>query len=195
MPKTTQKKAPSAKRKVSDKKISKKDEKEIKKVKKTKKIEKTEKIKDSKVAKEEKGKRESAGETKEEGKYYEAVGRRKTSAARVRLWTKGKSELLINGKPFDRYFFTMPLRKTARAALDKLNCLDKFRISVVVSGGGVASQAEAVRHGTARALEKFNPEFRKELKKLGYLTRDDRRRERKKPGLKRARRAPQWSKR
>lgn len=128
-------------------------------------------------------------------RYFEASGRRKTAVARVRLWTEGEKAFVINGKPLEVYFPGSELRQTAKAALEKTDCLDKFRISVLVKGGGFNAQAEAVRHGIARALVIFNPDFRKQLKRVGFLTRDPRMRERKKFGLKRARRAPQWSKR
>ncbi len=128
-------------------------------------------------------------------RYFEAVGRRKTAIARVRLYTKGEKAFLINGEPYDVYFKTLELQKTARAALEEMICLDKFRISVFVKGGGLSSQAEAVRHGITRALVCLNADFRKRLKKAGFLKRDSRMRERKKFGLKRARRAPQWQKR
>ncbi len=128
-------------------------------------------------------------------KYYEAIGRRKTATARIRLFTRGTKEFLINDKPYEIYFPVLELKQTAAASLETMKCLDKFRISVKVRGGGCHSQAEAVRHATARALVKFNPDFRKRLRKAGFLTRDQRMRERKKFGLKRARRAPQWSKR
>jgi len=129
------------------------------------------------------------------GKYFEAVGRRKTSQARVRLFTQNKKDITVNGRPFDKYFPTLVWQKTVEAPLEKLNCLGKFGIQVQVGGGGVSSQAEAVRHAISRALVLLNPYFRKRLRKSGYLTRDSRMRERKKFGLKRARRAPQWSKR
>lgn len=128
-------------------------------------------------------------------KYYEAVGRRKTAVARVRMWTKGEKEFLVNDKPLDRYFTLLELQQTATASLDTMKCRDKFRVVAKVHGGGLSAQAEAIRHGTARALVLFNPNFRKRLRKVGYLTRDPRMRERKKFGLKRARRAPQWQKR
>lgn len=128
-------------------------------------------------------------------KYYEAIGRRKTAVARVRMWTKGEKEFLVNERPFDRYFPLFELQQIATASLDKMKCRDKFRISVKVRGGGLSAQAEAIRHGIARALVLFNPTFRKRLRRVGYLTRDPRMRERKKFGLKRARRAPQWQKR
>jgi small subunit ribosomal protein S9 len=135
-------------------------------------------------------------------KYFEAVGRRKTSTARVRLFTNsGTSKkdsvenILINGKPYRDYFSILSLYQKITAPLEELSLLGKFKISVFVKGGGVNSQAEAVRHGIARALVLVNSYFRKKLRKSGFLTRDPRMRERKKFGLKRARRAPQWSKR
>jgi len=134
-------------------------------------------------------------EATENERYFEGVGRRKTSIARIRLYTKGERVFLINKKPFNFYFPSLEMRQIAQAALDKMNCLDRFRIEVLVKGGGLHSQAEAVRHGISRALVLFNPDFRKRLKRAGFLTRDPRMRERKKFGLKRARRAPQWQKR
>jgi small subunit ribosomal protein S9 len=128
-------------------------------------------------------------------RYFEANGRRKTSIARIRLFTKGDKTSLVNGKPYDKYFPTLELKQIFLSALEKMNCLDRFGIEANVKGGGLHSQAEAVRHGIARALVLFNPEFKKRLKKAGFLTRDPRMRERKKFGLKRARRAPQWAKR
>lgn len=134
-------------------------------------------------------------EKAESERYFEAVGRRKTAVARIRLFTKGAKEILVNNKPYQSYFPTLEIQQTAVVALEKMNCLDKFRVIAKVRGGGISAQAEAVRHGTARALVEFNPDFRKKLKKAGFLTRDSRMRERKKFGLKRARRAPQWQKR
>ncbi len=128
-------------------------------------------------------------------RYFEAIGRRKTSVARIRIFTQGEKTFYINNKPLDLYFPNWELRQKALGALEKMNYLDKFKITVVVKGGGLHSQAEAVRHGIARALVLFNQEFRKQLKRAGFLTRDPRMRERKKFGLKRARRAPQWQKR
>ena len=127
-------------------------------------------------------------------KYFEAVGRRKTAVARVRLFTQG-SGISVNDKEYKEYFPIVELQQTAAAALEKMKSLDKFRVSARVKGGGVHAQAEAVRHGIARALVKFSPDFRKKLRKSGFLTRDPRMRERKKFGLKRARKAPQWQKR
>ncbi|MBZ1348237.1 MAG: 30S ribosomal protein S9 [Candidatus Nealsonbacteria bacterium] len=128
-------------------------------------------------------------------KYFEAVGRRKTAVARVRLFEGLGFENLVNDKPLKSYFPCFELQQTALSSLEKINCLDKFYILVKAKGGGLNAQAEAVRHGLAKALTIFNLDFRKTLKKAGYLTRDPRMRERKKFGLKRARRAPQWSKR
>jgi len=128
-------------------------------------------------------------------RYFEASGRRKTSVARVRLFTKGDKVFTINDKPFDQYFSTIELQSIAKSPLEKMKCFDKFRILTKVSGGGIHSQAEAVRHGISRALVAFNQDFKKRLKRAGFLTRDSRMRERKKFGLKRARKAPQWSKR
>ncbi len=136
-------------------------------------------------------------------KYYQAEGRRKTAAARIRLFSSKEKPLekgsrqtfLVNGKPLEKYFPIFELQQIASSSLEKMKCLDKFSVSIRVQGGGLHSQAEAIRHGTARALVLFNPDFRKRLKTAGFLTRDPRMRERKKFGLKRARRAPQWSKR
>ena len=128
-------------------------------------------------------------------KYFEAVGRRKTAIARVRLFTRGEKSFIINDKNLENYFPTLELQQIAKSALEKMNCLDKFRILVKIKGGGLHSQAEAIRLGLSRGLILFNPDFVKRLKKFNYLTRDPRMKERKKFGLKRARRAPQWQKR
>jgi small subunit ribosomal protein S9 len=133
--------------------------------------------------------------TKKAEKYYQATGRRKTSSCTVRLYEKKKGEIVINDKKIEDYFRTPELVKTVKAPLTYLELDNNFYISVKVFGGGVKSQAEAVRHGIARALVVFNEELRKKMKSTGYLTRDPRMRERKKPGLTRARRAPQWRKR
>jgi len=128
-------------------------------------------------------------------RYFEGTGRRKTSVARVRLYTKGDKEMEVNGMPLSKYFPTKFLQALALASLDKMKSMDRFKLTATVKGGGVNSQAEAVRHGIARALVVFNADYRKRLRKAGFLTRDPRMKERKKFGLKRARRAPQWSKR
>ncbi len=128
-------------------------------------------------------------------KYLQAVGRRKTAVARVRLFEKGDKSIIINEKDYKEYFPTLELQQIVEAPLEKMNIEEKFKVTSKVQGGGMHAQAEAVRHGISRALVKFNEDFKKRLRKAGFLTRDSRMRERKKPGLKRARRAPQWSKR
>ena len=133
--------------------------------------------------------------TSKPDKYFEAIGRRKTAIARVRLFTRGEKAILVNGVSYKEYFKTSANQATAVASLVAMKCLDKFRITVIVRGGGINAQAEAVRHGMARVLVDFNNNFKKRLRKVGYLTRDPRMRERKKFGLKRARKAPQWAKR
>lgn len=126
--------------------------------------------------------------------YTEGIGRRKAAVARVRI-VKGKGEAMINEKPLAQYFGMRRLTEFASAPLAALNIGDRFNVSAKVRGGGVSAQAEAVRHGLSRALVRLNPEFKKRLRALGYLTRDPRMVERKKYGLKKARRAPQWQKR
>lgn len=128
-------------------------------------------------------------------RYWEGVGRRKTAVARVRFFTRGEKGIWINNKTLADYFQYPNFQRTAAEAIELMNSGDKFRISVKIKGGGTRAQAEAVRHGTARVLVLFNPDFRKRLKRAGFLTRDPRMVERKKFGLKKARRAPQWAKR
>jgi len=134
-------------------------------------------------------------ETKKKIKYFEALGRRKTSTSRVRLSKGTKKIFLVNEKPLESYFSTFELQEIVLSPLKLMDLVEQFNISARVKGGGLHSQAEALRHGIAKALVLFNADFRKTLKKAGYLTRDSRMRERKKFGLKRARRAPQWQKR
>jgi small subunit ribosomal protein S9 len=128
-------------------------------------------------------------------KYFEGIGRRKTAIARVRLISQKEKGFSVNGKTLADYFPMTELQKIAQSPLDLMDCLEQFKVSVRVSGGGMTSQAGAIRHGAARALVLFNADSRKKLKGAGYLKRDPRMRERKKFGLKRARRAPQWAKR
>jgi small subunit ribosomal protein S9 len=128
-------------------------------------------------------------------KYFQAVGRRKTAVARVRLFDKGDRSITVNEKDYKKYFPTADLQQTAESPLSRMKIEEKFKVEAKVRGGGMHAQAEAVRHGISRALVKFNEDFKKRLRKAGFLTRDSRMRERKKFGLKRARRAPQWSKR
>ncbi len=125
---------------------------------------------------------------------YIGTGRRKNSIARVRL-VPGGGTTVINGKPLDTYFCLETLKVIVRQPLVLTETLDKFDVIASVQGGGFSGQAGAIRHGIARALLKADLEFRPSLKKAGFLTRDPRMKERKKYGLKKARRAPQFSKR
>lgn len=127
-------------------------------------------------------------------KYFEGVGRRKTATARVRL-TPGGTEAVVNGKTLKEYFVLDRYVANALASIRDAKLAEKFGVSVKVVGGGIAAQSEAVRHGAARALVKWDGELKKNLRVLGYLTRDSRMVERKKYGLRKARRAPQWAKR
>lgn len=125
---------------------------------------------------------------------YRGTGRRKTSVAQVRLMP-GNGNFTVNGRDLDEYFAYETLRIVAKAPLDITDTASKFDVIVKVNGGGFTGQAGAVRHGIARALLEVDPEYRAVLKKAGFLTRDPRMKERKKYGLKKARRAPQFSKR
>lgn len=128
------------------------------------------------------------------GKYHYGTGRRKTSTARVRLY-EGKGQMMINGKPAEIYLNPVNLINIVIQPLILVGMKDRFDISVRVVGGGFNSQAEAIRHGVARALLSMDESLKKTLKSNKLLTRDSRAKERKKYGLKRARRAPQFSKR
>ena len=127
--------------------------------------------------------------------YYEAVGRRKAATARVRLFPEGEGTIVVNGRPFDEYFAREADTLQLKGPLEATATERRFDISVKVKGGGVSGQAGAVRLGIARALLKADPDLRPILRKGGFLTRDARAKERKKPGLKRARKAPQYTKR
>ena len=126
-------------------------------------------------------------------KFY-GTGRRKKSIARV-FMTPGKGEIKVNGRPLDEYFGLDTLKMIVRQPLEATGNDGKFDVMVTVRGGGMGGQAGAIRHGIARALLEEDAENRAELKKDGFLTRDSRMKERKKPGLKKARKAPQFSKR
>ena len=125
---------------------------------------------------------------------FNAVGRRKSAVARVRL-VPGEGKILINKRDIEDYFGLETLKMTVRQPLNLTNVGGSFDVLVNVRGGGLTGQAGAIRHGISRALCKVNPELRAALKKAGFLTRDPRMKERKKYGLKAARRAPQFSKR
>lgn len=128
-------------------------------------------------------------------RYYSAIGRRKEATARVRLLPGGSTGVTVNDKTPEQYFGISALFLSVRAPLEKMKVSDKFSVSVKIVGGGIRGQAEAARLGIARALTDFNPDFRKRLKRLGYLRRDPREKERRKYGLKKARKRPQFSKR
>jgi len=136
-------------------------------------------------------------ESQTKQRYFEAVGRRKTSTARVRLYPteSPKGLLTINGKELKDYFPTTELKNIVKMSAESSASEQKFDITAIVKGGGIHSQAEALKHGIARALVLFEPQIRKTLKKFKLLKRDPRAKERRKFGLKKARKAPQWSKR
>ncbi|MBI2064566.1 MAG: 30S ribosomal protein S9 [Candidatus Yanofskybacteria bacterium] len=136
-------------------------------------------------------------------KYFQAVGRRKESVAIVRLYTKKSTDAIegdhalvrVNDKDYREYFSDANLQGVVESALRKLKSLNRFKATVKVSGGGLAGQAGAIKHGLSRTLTLFDLNFRKKLKKSGFLTRDSRTKERRKYGLKKARKSGQWSKR
>lgn len=136
-------------------------------------------------------------------KYYETVGRRKESIARVRLYTKKSTDVIegdkalisVNNKDYQTYFSDTNLQAVVESPLRKLKSMNRFKATVMVKGGGISGQAGAIKHGLARALTLFDANFRKKLKKGGFLMRDPRAKERRKYGLKKARKAPRWSKR
>lgn len=132
--------------------------------------------------------------TSSKKQYHYSAGKRKTSIARVKLFEGGKGDLKVNGKDAKEYFTRIQL-ENALAPLALTDNAKTFDIEAVVKGGGKSAQSDAIRHGISRSLTIFNPDFRPTLKKEGYLRRDARIKERKKPGLKRARKSPQWAKR
>ena len=137
----------------------------------------------------------TAKTAKDSLRYVEAVGRRKTSISRARLTPASKQSLVINDKDLVSYFLSPALQEIAVAPLTSSDLPQKYAVSVKISGGGIHSQAEAVRHSIARALLKIDEHLRRDLKKAGFLKRDPRSKERRKFGLKKARKAPQWAKR
>jgi len=185
------KKKKEEKRKIVKKKKKEKDKKE------TKKTEKQE-LKGEELIEKTDGKEDSQKE-----KYFEAVGRRKESVARVRLYTKkstdvfpeNKGLILVNQKPYYEYFKDEYFQYLIELPLRKLKSLTRFKSTILVRGGGLTGQADAIKHGLTKALVLFDKNYRKKLRKAGLLTQDSRIKERRKYGLKKARRAPQWSKR
>lgn len=146
---------------------------------------------------------ETTDEDKKEEKYFRAIGRRKEAVAIIRLFTKKSSDsnleekalIRVNNKDYSEYFTDPNLQAIVESPLKKLKSLNRFKATVLVRGGGIAGQADAIKHGLSRALVLFDLNFRKKLKKSGFLTRDSRVKERRKYGLKKARKAPQWQKR
>lgn len=133
--------------------------------------------------------------TKSDSKFIEAIGRRKTAIARVRLTPAQKTAVTVNGKDLETYFPVEQLRLSALSPFLKAALSTQFNVSVHVTGGGISGQADAVRHGISRALVEYDHALRLPLKKEGFLKRDPRAKERRKFGLKKARKSPQWSKR
>ena len=127
--------------------------------------------------------------------YFYGTGRRKSSVARVHLFPKGSGKITVNNRELENYFGLDTLKYIVKQPLHLTNTLENFDIEIKVLGGGFTGQAGAIRHGISRALLKASEEFRPQLKAAGFLTRDPRMKERKKYGLKAARRAPQFSKR
>lgn len=133
--------------------------------------------------------------TKPTTKYFEAVGRRKTAIARVRLFPGTKSGFELNGKTLEQYFPVKEMQMTANEAIIAAKAGEKFVVTAKLVGGGISAQSEALRHGISRALLVYDIHMRGTLKKLGFLKRDPRAKERRKFGFKKARKSPQWSKR
>lgn len=137
----------------------------------------------------------SAEPTKFKGKFTEASGRRKTATARIRLYKGSDGLIMVNGANANQYFAEEELLAIINQPLKLAGLIKDFNVSINAAGGGKKGQAEAVRHGIARALLLVNPDLRALFKVKNWITRDARKKERKKPGLKKARRAPQWAKR
>jgi small subunit ribosomal protein S9 len=172
----------------------------VKKVKEVKEIKEAKEIKEVEVIKEVKGKEIEAVKEKKgfSGKYFYAVGRRKSSVAQVRLYPDekaGENDYIINSKKAKDYFPGASLQNVLFAPFKAVGTHGKFKFSILVRGGGFRGQVDASQLGIARALVKSDETFRKALKDLKFLTRDSRKVERKKPGLKKARKSPQWAKR
>lgn len=138
---------------------------------------------------------EKKPETESRPDYLRGIGRRKESVALVRLFKNGSGKITVNGRDYVQYFPVFELQQIVQSATKTVGQSDKVDLSIKVVGGGIRGQADAARLGISRALIGLNPTFRRSLKKVGFLTRDARVKERKKYGLKRARRAPQFAKR
>jgi len=186
---TTTKSAPkkTAAKKAPAKSVVKKTTKAVAKTPEVKKVEKSMPVKAAA--------KKTSAVTLPTGEYYYANGKRKTAVARVRLYKNGSGIITVNGRVFEEYFTVLQDQDKIHSPLRMTNNLSTFDITVMVAGSGLQSQAEAIRHGISKALVDFKPEFRTMLKQEMFLRRDSRIKERKKFGLKRARRAPQWSKR
>ena len=128
-------------------------------------------------------------------RYFEGVGRRKSATARVRIYPGGAGQVVVNDKPVEEYFPRFGDTMTLAQPLEVVGMLGQFDVTVKVKGGGITGQTDAVKLGLARALLKYDDDLRPVLRKAGLLTRDAREKERKKPGLKRARKAPTYTKR
>lgn len=133
--------------------------------------------------------------TEKKSPFFWSVGKRKTAIARVRLYPAGSGEVTVNGRKLKDYFLTPFQVENALAPLVLAQQKNAFNVEAQIEGGGMSAQSDALRHGISRGLLLSNPDLRGDLKRAGFLRRDARIKERKKPGLKRARRAPQWKKR
>ncbi len=127
--------------------------------------------------------------------YFYGTGRRKSAIAKVRIYPDDGTAIIVNDKPMEEYFNWLPWQSTVREPFVTSGTVGRFRVMAKVSGGGVNAQAEAIRHGIARALVVFDSNLKPSLRRAGFITRDARVKESKKYGLKRARRAPQYTKR
>ena len=130
-----------------------------------------------------------------QSQYFYGTGRRKSAIAKVRIYPDDGTAIIVNDKPMEDYFNWLPWQSTVREPFATSGTVGRFRVMAKVSGGGVNAQAEAIRHGIARALVVFDPNLKPSLRRAGFITRDARVKESKKYGLKRARRAPQYTKR
>ena len=134
-------------------------------------------------------------EPQQQQQYFYGTGRRKRAIAKVRLYPDDGTAIIVNDKPMEEYFNWLPWQSTVREPFSTSGTVGRFRVQAQVSGGGVNAQAEAIRHGISRALVVFDPNLKANLRRAGFITRDARVKESKKYGLKRARRAPQYTKR